>query len=121
MKYEITKQFHFEAAHSLPHLPEGHKCRCLHGHSYGLTVGVSGFVGALGWVQDYADISAAVAPIIAELDHRNLNDVIPYATTAENLAQWIASKLEASLPLLSRIEIQETPSSNVILRLQRDF
>ncbi|MEM1009583.1 MAG: 6-carboxytetrahydropterin synthase, partial [Myxococcota bacterium] len=30
---EIYKEFTFEAAHHLPFVPEGHKCRRLHGHS----------------------------------------------------------------------------------------
>ena len=29
---EIWKEFTFEAAHLLPNVPEGHKCRRLHGH-----------------------------------------------------------------------------------------
>lgn len=114
MKYEITKSFRFEAAHSLPHLPECHQCHRLHGHSYELIVGVSGPV--IGeWVQDYADISAVVSPLVKRLDHYNLNEVLSCPTTAENLAQWIWSHLAASLPLLSRIEVRETPTSNVIL------
>jgi 6-pyruvoyltetrahydropterin/6-carboxytetrahydropterin synthase len=115
MKYEITKSFRFEAAHSLPHLPADHQCRRLHGHSYEIIVGVSGPV-VNEWVQDYADISAVVRPVVAALDHRNLNDILPCATTAENLALWLWSQIAPGLPLLSRIEVRETPTSNVILR-----
>jgi len=114
MRYEITKVFRFEAAHSLPHLPECHQCHRLHGHSYEILVGVSGPL-VNEWVQDYADVSAAVSPIIAAIDHRNLNDIMTVATTAENLAAWFWRKLEMKLPLLSRIEVRETPTSNVIL------
>ncbi|HEX7340222.1 MAG TPA: 6-carboxytetrahydropterin synthase, partial [Rhodanobacteraceae bacterium] len=39
---EISKQFTFEAAHRLPHVPEGHKCGRLHGHSFVVEVHVSG-------------------------------------------------------------------------------
>lgn len=115
MKYEITKSFRFEAAHSLPHLPEGHQCRRLHGHSYEVIVGVSGERDANSWVQDYADITKAVMPLIQALDHRNLNDFFDTATTAENVATWFWHELALRLPLLSRIEIRETPTSNVIL------
>ena len=31
---DIYKEFHFEAAHRLPNVPEGHKCARLHGHSF---------------------------------------------------------------------------------------
>jgi 6-pyruvoyltetrahydropterin/6-carboxytetrahydropterin synthase len=114
MKYEITKSFRFEAAHSLPHLPECHQCHRLHGHSYEIIVGVSGPKDS-PWIQDYAEISAAVKPFLEALDHRNLNDILPVVTTAENLAEWLWSRLSDFLPLLSRIEVRETPTSNVIL------
>jgi len=118
MKYEITKSFRFEAAHSLPHLPEHHQCHRLHGHSYEIIVGVSGPV-VNEWVQDYADITAVVRPLVATLDHNNLNDILPCATTAENLASWLWLQLEPKLPMLSRIEVRETPTSNVILQQLR--
>lgn len=114
MKYTITKSFRFEAAHSLPHLPECHQCHRIHGHSYEVIIGVSGPL-VNEWVQDYADISGVVKPLIDSLDHRYLNDLMLCATTAENLAGWLWKKLEGPLPLISRIEVRETPTSNVIL------
>jgi 6-pyruvoyltetrahydropterin/6-carboxytetrahydropterin synthase len=114
VKYEITKAYRFEAAHSLPHLPPDHQCHRLHGHSYEVLIGVSGPLDG-EWVQDYADISAVVKPIVASLDHRNLNDILPCATTAENLSAWLWRELQPRLPLLSRVEVRETPTSNVIL------
>lgn len=71
MKYEITKSFRFEAAHSLPHLPKDHQCHRVHGHSYEIIVGVSGDIDGKEWVQDYAEIAAAVklAGLLRYLDH----------------------------------------------------
>jgi 6-pyruvoyl tetrahydropterin synthase/QueD family protein len=61
---EVWKELWFEAAHLLPNLPEGHKCRRLHGHSYRVRVYVSGDPDPrLGWVIDFADIKRATAPI----------------------------------------------------------
>ena len=116
MRFEITKSFRFEACHSLDHLPEGHQCKRMHGHSYEIVVGVTGdLVPGLDWVQDYAVISAYVRPLIDMLDHRNLNDIMTEKTTAENLALWFWERLAIGLPLLSLIEVRETPTSNVIL------
>lgn len=117
MKMEITKSFRFEAAHSLPLLPESHKCHNLHGHSYEIIVGVKGpLEPMLQWVQDYAVISAYVEPLIKMLDHHNLNEVMEtQQTTAEALALWFAERLKIGLKWLSRIEVRETPTSNVIL------
>ncbi len=118
---EITKSFRFEAAHSLPLLPAAHKCHNLHGHSYEVIVGVKGpMEPTLDWVQDYAVISAYVKPLIDTLDHQNLNEVTGLKhTTAEALAGWFAERLSVGLPWLSRIEVKETPTSNVILTVER--
>ena len=71
MKMELRKSFQFEAAHLLPHLPKSHKCRRLHGHSFKVDIVVAGECDAkLGWLMDYADISAAFKPIWEKLDHR---------------------------------------------------
>lgn len=120
----VTKSFRFEAAHSLPHLPEGHKCRNLHGHSYEFEVHVTGPVDGRGFVVDYAEISAEVQPIIDRLDHQNLDHIFPFRTTAENIAAWIGQQI--ALPV-SRIVFRETSTTSVIWepeeaikRLQRE-
>lgn len=116
----VTKEFTFEAAHSLPHLPPEHKCSRLHGHSYRIVLHCTGtLVADHAWVVDYADIAAAWLPLHNRLDHHNLNDVMQCITTAENLALWIANELRPSLPLLSCVEVHETPTSNVIFHLPR--
>lgn len=109
----LHKEFRFEAAHRLPHVPEGHKCARLHGHSFRATVWVEGEVGAdTGWVMDFADLSAAFAPLRDALDHRYLNEVEGLENpTSENLAMWIWERLATTLPGLSRIDVDETCTS----------
>src|SRR5476649_1480225 len=76
MKMELRKSFQFEAAHLLPHLPKAHKCRRLHGHSFKVEIVVAGECDAkLGWLMDYAEISAAFKPIWEKLDHNYLNKI----------------------------------------------
>ncbi|WP_200893000.1 6-pyruvoyl trahydropterin synthase family protein, partial [Pseudomonas avellanae] len=41
---EIFKEFTFESAHLLPHVPEGHKCGRLHGHSFRVGIHLAGKV-----------------------------------------------------------------------------
>lgn len=116
MKYTVGKEFTFEAAHSLPHLPKGHKCRNLHGHSYRLVVFITDTLDkARGWVIDYADISDVVErKVISVLDHQNINDFVP-VSTAENLADWIWNEVDDEISGLSRIELYETGTSVVVL------
>lgn len=114
--WTVTKEFSFEAAHSLPHLPFGHKCRELHGHSYKVVVAVSGelLLGAEAWLMDYADISRFMEPIVIRLDHHNLNEILACKTTAENLAAWIFSELTAcGLNGLDWVQVNETEKTTV--------
>ncbi len=110
---EIWKEFTFEAAHLLPNVPEGHKCRRLHGHSYRVRVIVSGEPDrALGWIVDFADITAACAPIKQRLDHYYLNEIEGLENpTSELLAKWIWDRLKPVLAGLSRLEVGETCTS----------
>lgn len=112
----VSKRFSFEAAHSLPHLPVGHKCRNLHGHSYVVEVFVEGPVDKRGFVVDYAEISAAVNPVIESLDHKNLNHVFPFYTTAENIADWLLSELRARGLSVTEVRLYETAKTCVSVR-----
>ncbi len=110
---EIFKEFTFEAAHRLPNVAEGHKCGRLHGHSFRAGVYVSGPVDPVsGWVTDFADLKAAVAPLVDDLDHRYLNEVDGLDNpTSENLARWIWFRLSDRLrpPLhLTKVTVSET-------------
>jgi 6-pyruvoyltetrahydropterin/6-carboxytetrahydropterin synthase len=108
MKFTVSKRFSFEAAHSLPHLPMGHKCRNVHGHSYVVEVFCTGPLDARGFVVDFAEISDAMRPIVDALDHQNLNDVLTEYSTAENLGAWILERLAPALPTLSHVHVHET-------------
>jgi 6-pyruvoyltetrahydropterin/6-carboxytetrahydropterin synthase len=107
---EIFRVFQIEAAHYLPNVPEGHKCRRLHGHSFRIEVRVGGEVGAeSGWVMDFADVKRAFQPLFDQLDHHCLNDIDGLENpTSENLARWIWRRLQPALPGLKRIVVQET-------------
>jgi 6-pyruvoyltetrahydropterin/6-carboxytetrahydropterin synthase len=114
---ELFQEFRFEAAHTLPRVPEGHKCRRMHGHSYLVTVHVGGSVDEhSGMVVDFADIDLCVRPIIdGELDHRYLNDVSGLENpTSEELARWLWARLAPRLPGLRRIGVRETATSGCV-------
>lgn len=113
LRMDIFKTFTFEAAHRLPHVPAGHKCSRLHGHSFVVDVHVSGALDAeSGWVLDFADIKAAFQPLHEVLDHRYLNDVEGLDNpTSERIAIWLWERLQPALPLLSEIVVRETCTS----------
>ena len=115
---QLRKVFQFEAAHLLPHLPETHKCRRLHGHSFKVEVAVEGPCDPrLGWVMDYAEIGEAFRPIWEKLDHVYLNEIPGLENpTSENIALWIWDQLKPRLPLLSEVVVAETCTARCIHR-----
>lgn len=116
MKAHIYRRFTFESAHYLPHVPEGHKCARLHGHSYRVEVHVSGEVGATsGWVCDFGDLAEAFEPLRKQLDHHLLNEIPGLENpTSENLTRWIWERI--SLPGLTELRVSETDHSGCVYR-----
>lgn len=124
MQVELSKTFRFEAAHYLPQMPEGHKCRRVHGHSFEVEVHVKGAVNPeTGILIDFADIKRHTKPYIDMLDHYFLNEVgeekgIAYLKnpTSENIAIWLFEELKPKLPMLDCIVVHETCTSKCIYR-----
>ena len=113
---EIFKEFTFESAHRLPHVPEGHKCGRLHGHSFKVAIHLSGDIDPqTGWIRDFSEIKAIFKPLYERLDHNYLNDIPGLENpTSEVLAKWIWNELKPLLPELSAIRIHETCTSGCI-------
>lgn len=112
MQVRLTKDFSFEAAHTLPKVPRDHKCARMHGHSFRVEISVEGEMDpAMGWLYDHAVIGEKTRGIIDLLDHRYLNDIEGLENpTFENLAVWIWNKLAPECPGLCEVVVHETAS-----------
>ena len=112
----IFKDFRFEAAHFLPNVPDNHKCKRMHGHSYKVRVSVKGNRGEKsGWVMDFADLKAEVGAIVDPLDHQCLNEIEGLENpTAENLAVWIWNKIKNRIPGIFEVHVYESATSGCI-------
>lgn len=110
MSTEIYKEFYFEAAHKLPHVPAGHKCGRLHGHSFKVRLYIGGDVDPqTGWIMDFSELKTAFAPTYERLDHHYLNDIDGLENpTSEVLAKWIYEQVKPTLPQLTQVDIMET-------------
>lgn len=105
----VSKTFRWEGAHRLPW--HGGLCKSNHGHSYRMEVAVEGEQDARGMVLDFQEIKRALAPLVEAWDHATLiahddqeylevaqrlgwkHYVLPYDTTAENVARYAADAL----------------------------
>jgi 6-pyruvoyltetrahydropterin/6-carboxytetrahydropterin synthase len=122
VRTEISKTFSIEAAHRLPHVPKGHKCERLHGHSFQITLHVSGEVDPqLGWIVDFAELTRAFEPLHALLDHRYLNEVPGLENpTSENLARFILQNVVLRGAKLAAVSVAETCSARCIVHAEPD-
>lgn len=103
----------FEAARHVGLLPEGHRCRSLHGHSFIATVYAdlpTNFAQFPGGEVDA--LRERLEKCVAQLDYSYLNDTVEQPTD-ENLALWVARTLQ--LPGNDRVAIQSTATQGVDL------
>ncbi|MFD6440982.1 6-carboxytetrahydropterin synthase QueD [Peribacillus sp. NPDC060186] len=114
----VSKEFTFDAAHHL-HDYEG-KCKNLHGHTYKVIFGLSGYTDSRGLMIDFGDIKEIWKnEIEIHLDHRYLNETLPLMnTTAENMVVWIYEKMAEALlaknyegARVEFVRLYETPTS----------
>ena len=110
---DVFKTFSIEAARFLPNLPDDHPCTNIHGHSFKITIIVTGDINeTTGFVIDFGDIDTAFKPIFQMIDHSYLNDIEGLENpSSENMCRWIWTRLGTTLPGLSQIEIKETDST----------
>lgn len=118
MHVTLVKEYRFEAAHWLPHVPPGHKCARLHGHSFRLEIEVHGPVDPhTGWLIDFGVLDEHVGPLVGRLDHRCLNEIEGLENpTSEVLAVWLFRALRPALPQLVSVTIYETSDAHCIYR-----
>jgi 6-pyruvoyltetrahydropterin/6-carboxytetrahydropterin synthase len=115
--YRIGKEFSFEAAHHLPSLPDGHKCSRPHGHSYTVEVTVTAAeLTGPGFATDFADLSPLGGYLARELDHQDLNQMLDFEPTSENIARHLFGWCQDNIPLpgtarVDAVRVSETRSA----------
>jgi len=78
------------------------KCSQLHGHNWIITVHCkAASLNADGMVVDFTSIKQIIK---SKLDHTNLNEVLPFNPTAENIARWVCDQI----PECYRVDVQES-------------
>ena len=96
--WELTKSFHFEAAHSLSGTTLGDISQEIHGHSFRAEVTIRGTPDpATGMVMDLGLLERRVADVRKELDHKFLNKIEALGVpTLENLSRYIWDRVQGA-------------------------
>ncbi|WP_119461074.1 6-carboxytetrahydropterin synthase [Rhodospirillaceae bacterium SYSU D60014] len=113
--FEISKQFRFDAAHTLERDIERESSRRIHGHSYRAEVTVRGRPDPItGMVVDLGLLESALEAARDGLDHRFLNEVSDLGpATMENLSVWIWRRVSPVCSGLARVTVYRDSSGDV--------
>ena len=104
MRFEVSQDFYFDAAHTLEREIEAAGSRRIHGHTYHARATLDGPRDpATGMVIDLGELRHHLKAVRESLDHHLLDEVPGLGTpTMENLCIFIARKLrEADMPVQS--------------------
>lgn len=105
--YTVIKRMEVSASHFLK-LSYRSKCELLHGHNWIVTVWCRAKeLDENGMVVDFSRIKEVV---MGRLDHRNLNEVLDFNPTAENIARWICDQI----PQCYRVEVRESEGNTAV-------
>ena len=105
--FEVSVTGSFEASHYIDAKGAPDAYRRVHGHSFVVTVAVAGRPQEGGWLLDLGVLEGALKDVLAQLDHKVLNDIPGLEQpTFENLLLWIEAQLKARGFAPSRLEIE---------------
>lgn len=114
----ISRRYDFEAAHFLPNVPSGHKCRRMHGHSFVVEVEITGPIqagsGEDGMVMDFDPIDSCWKTLWNRIDHTVLNETLCDNPTVENAVHIVHAHFCTGLSLQEssvRVVYMEGPRS----------
>ncbi len=111
--YYIKKTIEISASHQL-HLNYESKCQQLHGHNWLVTIYCKAAeLDENGMVVDFTHIKKNIAD---RLDHSNLNEILPFNPTAENMARWICDQI----PTAYRVDVVESQNNEASYERDED-
>lgn len=111
--YCVSKRMEIAGAHRL-NLSYESKCQNLHGHNWVVTLYCAAKeLNKDGMVCDFKHIKEKIH---GRLDHGNLNEILDFNPTAENIAKWCTQQI----PECYKAMVQES-EGNIAIATDLDF
>ncbi|MEQ9556652.1 MAG: 6-carboxytetrahydropterin synthase [Rhodospirillales bacterium] len=109
---ERFMDFTFVAAQRLTGVGADHPAAALHGHTFTGTLRLDAPCDPeTGWVIDPADLKREIDAVLAEVDHRYLNDLPGLDNpSTERLCGYLRDRLAARLPGRVAVDLWENPA-----------
>jgi 6-pyruvoyltetrahydropterin/6-carboxytetrahydropterin synthase len=105
--YKLMIETSFASAHQL----RGYKGKCenLHGHNWKVQAYVTTEkLNEIDIAIDFHDLKKITNEIVAQLDHKFLNDIFPFTEknpSSENIARWIFESLKKGLASYENVKV----------------
>lgn len=122
MKYKLSVTRSFSSAHCLREYKG--RCENLHGHNWKIRAAFYGTeLDDTGVLIDFTDIKLHLNKIINYLDHKFLNEIVPFDRvnpTAENIAAFVLGRLkdiETKNAKVCEVEVWESESSSAVVSI----
>ena len=112
--YYISKRMEISGSHRLE-LSYPSKCENIHGHNWIVTVYCKArTLNADGMVCDFKHVKEKIHGV---LDHKHINDILPFNPTAENIARWVVEQI----PECYKAEVQESEDNVAMYVVDEDI
>ncbi len=108
--FYVRKRIMLSCSHNL-NLPYETPCNNLHGHNYVIYIHCkSKELNENDMVVDFKEIKSKIHN---KLDHQNLNEVLGFHPTAENLSKWICEQITNCY----KVEVYETENNLAVYEI----
>ena len=107
--YKLSLEHTFAAAHQLTHAYSKECNDFKHGHNWRILVEITTSFLVNGMVIDFKKLKE----IINELDHKDLNTILDFEPTAENISKYLHDKIAEQTEGLVKITVWEAEKASI--------